>query len=278
MKRFLKNVTYVFVVVFAVVLLFSGKVNAKEKEEIIAKCTVNGVERYLVRYEDNSFYFRIEGQEDFCVCACISGRTPEAVGFDKLGTVYYKHKEKEGLYFWSYDYAHYFNYVRYNNYYLDDFKKFKFDSDGIIIGIVTKSGDVFPTLSVKEMERIQDHELFTLVEGEDNYKNLPKKARLGKKLTVKKKGSYTCLYEDNKLIMKIKVKNGKLTYQVGKRKKVVVKGVTYVNYTLTRKILFFKNGKAYTVNKKGKKAFFKNTTKFIGLCWDFATEVDGKKL
>ncbi len=272
MKRFLKNVTYVFVVVFAVVLLFSGKVNAKEK--VLSKCTVGGSERTLVQDETSSIYLYIDGEKKATISTSIEH--VRFIGFDKLGTVYYEEEEYAGiLWYRCYDLEpNTDRKVRYGDNYINNFKKFKVDSDGLIVSIVTNDGKQYPTLSMKGIEDIKNGDNYGYFGDFGDQNVVPVQ-----NFAIKHKGEYKCLYVNNAFMFKYKLKKSKLTYKVKNKKSITVKGVKMAGYTLNGKLIFLtKKGVAFTIDSKGKKKCVKKKAKKIVISYGFAVKVDNKKL
>lgn len=205
-------------------------------------------------------------------------------GFDQYGTAWFITSEFS-IVGWNYE-IQYDDYI-YSSVHLydpNDPDYFVFDAESLVydsnnqyvIGYKTFSGEIRPVLSYEEFcERTASNKkkpsptpstptptpvvpvnptpsVAQTSAPADSPK--PTVAPISTEVSIKKQGSYTCIYTGDKVVSKFKLsKKGVLTFKGKKTCKY--KGVTYAGFIEKSKNLIFvtKKGQAYTVSSKGKK-------------------------
>ena len=280
-------------------------------------CTINGVERTLLVYEDGCIYLKVGVDYPHLIYNVITD-----IGFDKYGTVWILNYENT-LRWYSYDLSNSYD-ITHGADYVDNVESLVFDSQRFVIGYKKFSDDTtYPILTLDEIRAsfntpdnptptptptptapsvvnptptpagpsvvnptptpvvpsvVNPTPLIVNPNVTPNLSTTPKVAN--NTISLKKSAGYSCLYKGNTVVSKFKIKKSVLTWQ-GNGKTKTFKGVKKAGFIKKSNNLIFmtKKGKVYTLSPKGKKKCIvnKNAKKLI-LKNKFAVKVQvGKK-
>ena len=232
-------------------------------------CIINGTERVLTLLSDGTLFFKVKETG-------YSEVLPDAlsVGFDKeYGTVYCIDFQNS-IRWWNYDlapnspglHAVFYSTPMGNEEAIINVESLIFDENNeFVIGYKTFSGETYPTLTMDEMKEYLGISDDSSPTPSPDVSPEPT-TDPATKVSVKKKGVYTCLYVGNEVVSKYKLTKGVLTWK-GTKKSKEIKQVKQAAFIKKSKNLLFmtKSGQAYTISKSGKKKTIlkKGAKKFV---------------
>lgn len=277
----------------------------------ICTCNFNGIERTLTVTKNGKIYFKTGDADPVLIYSKVLD-----LGFDKYGTVWIYDTDK-AIYWKNLDLEpdppFFFRPIskptsEYPSGYVDDVESLVFDDNNeFVIGYKTIGSDeVHPILTydeIKDFLDIPDDFVPSVPTPAPTVTSTPTPtvspapvptahptavptsspkstvAPISTKVSVKKQGSYTCIYSGNKVVSKFKLsKKGVLKFKGKKNRKY--KAVKKAGFIKKSKNLIFltKKGAVYTVSPKGKKkTILKKGAKKLIFKGKFVTKVKKKK-
>lgn len=256
-------------------------------------CTINGVDRTLLVYEDGCIYLAVGEDYPHSIYTVITD-----IGFDKYGTVWILNDENTLCWF-SYDLSNSYD-VSHGAKYAYNVESLVFDSQRFVIGYKKFSDDTtYPILTLDEIRasfNTPDNPTPTptptptapsvvkptptptpagpsvvnptptpvvpsvvnptpLIVNPNVTPNLSTRPKVANNtISLKKSAGYSCLYKGNTVVSKFKIKKSVLTWQ-GNGKTKTFKGVKKAGFIKKSNNLIFmtKKGQVYTLSPNGKK-------------------------
>ena len=288
-------------------IIDGSEVQAKEYHTI----TVNGTERTLILCEDGETYLKVGQDEPIYISNNIID-----IRFDMYGTLWLLDMHHT-IVWYNYDFQKDETYIFLHTVidytsedditYVKNVESLILDENNeFVIGYKTFSGKTYPILTMDEMKEylgISDTSDPSVPTPAPTVTPTPTPtvspapvptahptavptsspdatvAPISTKVSVKKQGSYTCIYSGNKVVSKFKLsKKGVLKFKGKKNRKY--KAVKKAGFIKKSKNLIFltKKGAVYTVSPKGKKkTILKKGAKKLIFKGKFVTKVKKKK-